>query len=448
MPAKSQAQSDLEAPGAESRDTMWEMMERLFPLYRALCGPDFVASLEILKEYLDLEVLEFPTGQAIGEWTVPPEFKVNEAWVEDESGKRHLNFADHPYHLWIYSRPFDGVVTRDELVKKVSVDTHLPTAIPLRQTYYLDDWGFCATRKQVDALPQGNYKVHIDTELKNGHLRIGEYYLPGDSKKEILIDSYLCHPRGANDNLSGIVVVTELFRQLQRLGRRRLSYRLAIWPESIGPITWINTQREKIKNVIGGYEISICGNDSPIRFQKSRVGNGITDRAALHVARHCVRDVTIEPYRHFSNGSDQGHFNMPGIRLPYCRISRSGAGKEGYKEYHSSADDLTVVRPEFLLDTLQFSYLVINVLDRAQVWAPTYVGTPFLSKRGVYPYHHGLGHGEYNRTDVSQTFYELMCAVDGENDLLQIADDCDIFIGVFDEAVERFAEVDLIRPVS
>jgi aminopeptidase-like protein len=448
MPAKSQARSDLQLPGVESRDTMWEMMEKLFPRYRALCGPDFAASLKILKEYLDLEILEFPTGLAIGEWTVPPEFMVNEAWVEDENGKRHLNFEDHPYHLWIYSRPFEGVVTRDELVKKVSVDPALPTAVPLRQTYYMDDWGFCATQKQVDALPPGKYRVHIDTKLKNGHLRVGEYYLPGESKKEILIDSYLCHPRGANDNLSGVVVVTELFRQLKRLKSRRLSYRLAIWPESIGPITWINTQPEKLKNVIGGYEISICGIDAPLRFQKSRAGDGITDRAALHVARHLGREVTIESYLHFRNGSDQGHFNMPGIRIPYGRISRSGAGKEGYKEYHSSADDLTLVRPDFLLDTLQFSYQVMCVLDRAQVWKPTYVGTPFLSKRGVYPYHHGIGRGEDNKSIIAETFYELMCAVDGESDLLQIADNCGIFIGLFDEAVQRFAEVDLVRPVS
>lgn len=432
------------APDHRNADAMWQMMEQLFPLYRALCGPDFARSLEILQSYLPLDISLIPSGSKVGEWTVPPEFSVREAWVEDKSGKRHLEFSSHPYHLWIYSRPFEGVMSRDELLKKVTVHPQLPGAIPLRQTYYQDDWGFCGTAAEVAAMPDGPYKIKIDTTLEQGHLRIGELLLPGESDKEILIDSYLCHPRGANDNLSGIVVSVELFRLLSQLPRRRLSYRLAIWPETIGAITWLNTHPNGLSKLLGGFEVSICGDASPLTYIESFFGTGITDRAVRHVARYSNSPVRLQKYLHFKNGSDQGHFNMPSIRLPYGRIARSGAGTEGYKEYHSSADDLSVVRPEHLLHTLKFLWDVILTIDRNQIWEPKFTGTPFLSGRGVYPYHHSIGRGETNDNIYAQTYYELMGAVDGKLDLLEIAERCDIPISYFDEAVEKFEQAGLI----
>jgi len=432
-------------PSAENQVSMWRLMEKLFPHYRSLCGPDFAQSLDLLGNWLDFDVIEVPSGSAVGEWTVPDEFFVKEAWVEDPAGNRHLDFHLHPYHLWIYSQPFEGIVEKEELLKKIDVMPHLPSAIPLRQTYYRNDWGFCASVEDVERLPDGPFKVNIVTELNPGVLRIGEVYLPGESDQEILIDSYLCHPRGANDNLSGVAVSVELFRLLAQLPNRKRSYRLAIWPETIGPIAWINTQPEKLAKLIGGFEISICGDASPLTYVESFYGDGITDRAVRHVAEHRGSEVRMQKYLHFKNGSNQGHFNMPSIRLPYGRLARSGAGTESYPEYHSSADDLDVVRPEHLQDTLEFLWETISTIDRCHVWTPTYEGTPFLSGHGVYPYQHSIGRGETNSNDFAQTYYELMGSVDGKLDLLEIADRCNLPIGLFDEAVEKFEEAGLIQ---
>ncbi len=435
-------------PGAENEKSMWRLMEELFPNYRALCGPDIARSLDQLQAWADIEIIEIPSRSMVGEWPVPDEFVVNEAWIEDQSGNRYLDFNEHPYHLWIYSRPFEAVIEKDDLLKKVDVMPHLPSAIPLRQTYYRDDWGFCASVEELDRLPDGPFKVKIDTELRPGVLRIGEIYIPGDSEEEILIDSYLCHPRGANDNLSGVAVAIELSRLLSQLPKRRLSYRLAIWPETIGPIAWINTQPDKLAKLIGGFEVSICGDPSPLTYIESFHGTGITDRAVRHAARHLGVEVRMQKYLHFKNGSNQGHFNMPGIRLPYGRLARSGAGTENYPEYHSSADDLDLVRPEYLLGTLKFLWEVILTIDRSRVWQPTYTGTPFLSGHGIYPYQHSIGRGETNSNDIAATYYELMGAVDGKLDLLEIADRCDLPIGLFDEAVEKFHGAELIKLVA
>ena len=434
-------------PDKKNEKSMWQLIETLFPQYRALCGPDFLNSLNILKDWLELDITEYKSGTIVGDWTIPPEFSVNEAWIQDENGERYLDFSSHPYHLSIYSRPFSGTLPKDELLKKIVVSDVLPEAIPMRQNYYLEDWGFCATAEQVESLPEGSFQVHIDTELKSGHLRIGEFYLPGETSDEILINSYLCHPHGANDNLSGVAVGIELFKQLKKLPKRRLSYRLAIWPETIGPITWVNKEKEKLSNLIGGFEVSICGDPSSLTYNKSMAGDGITDRAVAHVTKYSNHRVRIKKYLHTRSGCDQGVFNMPGIRLPFGRIARAGANSSGYREYHTSADDLALVRPEYLLDTLTFFWKVIEVLERNQVWKPNYSGTPFMSRHGIYPYHHGIGRGESVPNQIVEAYYELMAFVDGERDLISIADHCEIPIKVFDEAVKQFHDAGLISPV-
>jgi aminopeptidase-like protein len=84
-------------------------------------------------------------------------------------------------------------------------------------------------------------------------------------------------------------------------------------------------------------------------------------------------------------------------------------------------------------------------IDRNCVWEPTYKGTPFLSKHGAYPHQHGVGRGESNHSKIAQTYYELIGAVDGNLDLLEIADRCDLPIEMFDEAVEKFRRAGLIN---
>ena len=45
------------------------------------------------------------------------------------------------------------------------------------------------------------YKVFINSKFKNGSLPVGEIFIPGRLKKEILLTSYICHPQIMSNEL-------------------------------------------------------------------------------------------------------------------------------------------------------------------------------------------------------------------------------------------------------
>jgi aminopeptidase-like protein len=423
--------------------SMWDLLEELHPLYRALCGPGFLDSLERIQKRLPLEINEYPTGTDVFGWTIPEEFSVNEAWVEHESGVRVIDFNDHPYHVSIYSQPIDIVVDKAELLEHVETHTHLPDAVPLRQVYYRKEWALCASQNQVKNFPEGKYKVHIDTKHEPGFLRIGDFYLPGETDQEILINTYLCHPMGANDNLSSVVIAVELFKLLQQRPNRRFSYRLCLWPESIGAITYIAQNPERLKKLVGGYSLMMCGDKHPVSYTGSFRGGSIFDRAAKHALKHGGWPDEPLPYSRWTGGSDSGHFDSAGQRIPFGTWTRGGPVLDKYPQYHSSEDDLSQLSETQLLETMTCIWDALLVVEKAQVYKIDCPVDPFLSKHDIFPFQHGAGGGKHGNL-IARAYFELMGAADGTLDLLAIADKFDMDISLFDEPVEKFIEAGLM----
>ena len=382
---------DLEPlPNAEKR--MWSLASQLFPMHRSLVGPGFRASLEVIRDTIPLEFVDVPSGTEFFGWTVPDEFSINDVRVVHESGQEFLKSDDNHYHVWSHSAPFRGRLSREELVEHISVHPVLDDAIPLKVTYYRDKMGLSASKNQVDMLPQGNYDVIVDVENKPGNLTYGEIVLPGTTDKEIIISSYLCHPHGANDNLSGIVVLTELYRALSQVESRRFTYRFVIWPETIGAISFLAKNRDRTENILGGISCMIVGDDGPFFLKRSRLGTSLLDKAAEYALSHSAQAYAIHDYIH--DGSDERQFNLASVGIPYIVISR---GYTNYAEYHTSVDDMSFISSENLLNSLKVYCDTIGALERAIVFKPTYFVEPFLSGYGIYPY--DLGAGEGRRDD-------------------------------------------------
>ena len=242
--------------------------DRLWPIPRSITGPGFIKSLDLLSEIVPFKRIEFHTGDKVLDWVIPKEWVPHRAYLIDPNGKKRADFSKNNLHLVGYSAPFKGILSLTDLKKYINTLPDQPNAIPYITSYYNETWGFCMSFEEYNNLPEGDYEVVIDTELKKGKLTIGEVVLEGTSDKEILISSYLCHPSMANNELSGPLVLSFLCEAITNLSSRKYTYRFIIVPETIGSIAYLSLRGDDLKKkLIAGYQISCIGDNGPFTYK-------------------------------------------------------------------------------------------------------------------------------------------------------------------------------------
>ena len=174
------------------------------------------------------------------------------AFIEDELGNRIIDFRDNNLHVVGYSVPVDEWLDLEKL------DSHLyslpdqPEAIPYITSYYSRIWGFCLTHKQRQSLKPGRYHVVIDSDLQKGVLNYAELIIKGQTNKEVLLSTYICHPSMANNELSGPIVSTALIGFFEKLNKKKKlnnSLRFLFIPETIGSISYISKNLKSLKKM-------------------------------------------------------------------------------------------------------------------------------------------------------------------------------------------------------
>jgi aminopeptidase-like protein len=224
------------------------------------------------------------------------------------------------------------------------------------------------------------YEVCIDSTLEPGHLTYGEFVIEGATTDEILLSCHVCHPSLCNDNLSGVALLAFLARHLRTVPLR-YTYRFLFIPGTIGSIAWLCLNEGKIERIRHGLVAACVGDAGISTYKKSRRGNAEVDRAAAHVLKTSGKQYQIVEF--FPYGYDERQYCSPGINLPVGCLMRTPHGK--YPEYHTSADNLEIVKPEALEDSFRNYLRVVYVLERNR----TYVNRlpkcePQLGKRGLY----------------------------------------------------------------
>jgi aminopeptidase-like protein len=289
-----------------------------------------------------------------------------------------------------------------------------PEAIPYITSYYKAYWGFCLSHHQRQTLKKGNYRVKIDTELKNGSLSYGELIIPGQSSQEIFLSSYICHPSMANNELSGPCLLTYLARWIASLSERRYTYRIIFIPETIGSIMYISKHLDELKeNVKAGFIVTCIGDERSYSYLPSRAGDTLSDKAALHALSHI--DPNFKRYSYLNRGSDERQYCSPGVDLPMATIMRSKYGT--YPEYHTSLDNLQLVTPKGLAGGYTALRLALEVIEKNITPVNTVVCEPHLSKRGLYPTLSTKSTGA-----IVSKMMNLLAYSDGKHSLLEIAD--------------------------
>lgn len=393
---------------------MHRLAERLFPICRSITGDGVRETLSILREYIpDMKIYEVPSGTRVFDWTIPREWRIREAYIENGKGERIIDMKENNLHVMGYSAPMDRYVSLDELKQYIYVQEDQPDAVPYVTSYYKERSGFCMSRNMRDSLPEDRYHMYIDSELFDGSLTYGEAVIPGKSEQEVLLSTYVCHPSMANNELSGPAVAAALAEWLGSLRDRKYTYRIVFLPETIGSITYLSRNLDIMKQrMIAGFVLSCVGDDRTYSYVPSRDGNTLADRAARNVLSFHYPE--YKRYTYLDRGSDERQYNAPGVDLPVCVVCRSKYGE--FPEYHTSMDDLSLVTEKGLEGALDVYKQMIVAIEYNALYRIKCLCEPQLGKRGLYP-------------TVSQkgSYYSIKSMVDfiayadGRHDLLEIS---------------------------
>jgi aminopeptidase-like protein len=418
---------------------MYQLVTELYPICRSITGNGLRQSLSILQGHIPLEMHEVPTGTQVFDWVVPKEWNIRDAYIKDPAGDKIVDFKQSNLHVLNYSLPIHARVSLDELKAHLFSIPEQPDWIPYRTSYYRENWGFCVTHRLLESLEAGEYEVYIDSALETGHLTYAEYYLPGQSADEVLISCHSCHPSLCNDNLSGMALATFLARHLSQL-KLRYSYRFLFIPGTIGSITWLSLNESSVHRIKHGLVVACVGDPGKLTYKKSRQGNAEIDRAALQILAHSGKEYEILDFSPY--GYDERQYGSPGFNLPVGSLTRTPHGR--YPEYHTSADNLDLVRPEFLADSLLTYMAVIDVLENN----PCFMNTnpkcePQLGRRGLY----GTFGGRKNASQYELAMLWVLNLSDGDHTLLEIADRSGLAFGTLKEAARLLLEHGLLREV-
>lgn len=393
---------------------MYKMVEELYPLCRSITGNGVRETLAKLQEKMPLNVHEVPSGTPVFDWKVPKEWNIRDAYIKNRQGTRIVDFQNSNLHVVGYSVPVRTTLSLNELKPHLFTLPEHPDWIPYRTTYYKEDWGFCLTHNQLLNLQDVDYEICIDSTLADGSLTYGELFLKGKLTDEVLISCHVCHPSLCNDNLSGIAVVTFLAKYLAEQNRR-YSYRMVFLPGTIGPITWLSLNEERVTHIKHGLVVALVGDPGPTTYKKSRRGNAEIDRVVAHVLQQAGSEFQIREFSPY--GYDERQYCSPGFDLPVGCFMRTPNGC--FPEYHTSADNLELVQPQYLDDSLKKLLSVVDTLEGNK----TYVNLnpkcePQLGKRGLYR----TLSGQAERGQKEMALFWILNMSDGTYSLLDIAE--------------------------
>jgi aminopeptidase-like protein len=420
-------------------DELFAFAARIYPFCRSITGNGVRQTLHEVAAHIALDIHEVPTGTPVFDWTIPREWNIRDAYIKNARGEKVVDFKQSNLHVMGYSVPVQRRMSLGELRQHVYTLPDQPELIPYRTSYYAENWAFCMAHSQFEALPDETYEVLIDSSLADGHLTYGEYLHQGETDDEFLLSVHVCHPSLADDNCSGIALLTHLAKRLAQL-KTRLSYRFLFAPGTIGAITWLARNEERVQRIKHGLVISMVGDSGGPTYKRSRRGNTEIDRAMIHALHHSGLSPTILEFSPY--GYDERQYCSPGFNLPVGLFQRSKFGS--IPEYHTSADNLEFIRPEHLNSSYRLIADTINVIENGAVYRNTLPKCePQLGRRGLY----GAIGGDKGAAAANMAMLWILNLSDGTHSLLDIAERADLPFAVVQRTAQLLRENGLLEPL-
>lgn len=419
---------------------IFALAAKIYPICRSITGDGVRQTLREVAAHIPLDIHEVPTGTSVLDWTVPREWNIRDAWIKDAGGKKIVDFNRSNLHVMSYSTPVHRRMSLGELKQHVHTLPDQPDLIPYRTSYYAENWAFCMSHRQFEALRDETYEVSIDSSLTDGHLTYGEYLHRGETQDEFLLSVHICHPSLANDNCSGIALLTQLAKRLSGL-RTRYSYRFLFAPGTIGAITWLAHNEGATHRIRHGIVVSMVGDKGGPTYKKSRRGDALIDRAMMHSLRHSGSPAVIEEFSPY--GYDERQYCSPGFNLPVGLFQRSKFGT--IPEYHTSADNLDFISPDALNESFRLIADAIAVVEGNATFRNTVSkGEPQLGRRGLY----GAIGGDKDTAAANMAMLWILNLSDGEHSLLDIAERASLSFAVVRRTAELLERQGLLESVK
>jgi aminopeptidase-like protein len=424
----------------DSVHEMIQLMAELYPICRSITGDGLRQTLRILQDHIPFKIYEVPTGTVVFDWTIPKEWNIRDAYVRNSQGERVIDFRKSNLHVVGYSSPVHTTMSLAELREHLHSLPEQPDWIPYRTSYYRESWGFCLPDRNLKDLVEDTYEVCIDSTLEEGHLTYGEFYVEGEVSDEVLLSCHACHPSLCNDNLSGIVLATQLGKWIGTI-KPRYSYRILFIPGTIGAIAWLALNEDRIGNIKHGLVLTCLGDSGPLTYKKSRRGDAEVDSVCQYVLRQSGRNYKVVEFSPY--GYDERQYCSPGFDLPVGCLQRTPHGQ--YPEYHTSADNLELVSPESLGDSLQQYLRVLTILENNRVYLNTKPKCePQLGKRGLYT---SVG-GKSDTFIIQMALLWVLNLSDGHHSLLNIAERSGLEFELICKAAMSLAHHGLLQEIA
>jgi aminopeptidase-like protein/aminoglycoside N3'-acetyltransferase len=417
--------------------TMFELIEALWRLPRDIVSDGYDAALAGLASQEAMTVHEYPTGTECSTWIVPEKWTCKEAYLETMGGKRLLDYADNPLHCVSYSLPFEGVVSKQDLLRHLYIHEYRPDAIPFKYKYHERDWGLCCSKNLCDSLSDDKYRVVVRTEFSYGTLKVGEIIVPGRTDQIIMLCAHLCHPAQVNDDLTGVVVGLEVMRKLKERGDLRYTYYFTIVPETIGTVAYLSRNMGLLPRMRGGLFLEMLGNDSPHALQLSCRQDSECDFSFSQAVRELDPKSYTGAFRTIL-GNDERQYNAPGVRVPMLSLSRAhrpGLPTWPYPEYHSSDDNPSIVSQSRLEASRDLVLHMINVLESNYVPVNKFKGEVFCSRYGLF---------DDSNPEEHKRLFDVMFEIDGQRSVAHIARRLNIDSSLVKATVDQLAKYGLV----
>jgi aminopeptidase-like protein len=425
-------------PPGDIGEAIFALAGRIFPICRSITGDGVRKTLREISAHIALDIHEVPTGTQVFDWTVPREWNIRDAYIKNERGEKIVDFSRSNLHVMSYSVPVNARMPLKQLKQHVYTLPDQPDLIPYRTSYYAENWAFCMPHRQYESLPDETYQVVIDSSLTDGHLTYGEYLHKGETEDEFLLSAHVCHPSLANDNCSGIALLTHLAKQISRR-RTRYSYRFLFAPGTIGAITWLARNESRASRIKHGLVVSMVGDGGGPTYKKSRRGNADIDRAMIHVLAQSGQSPTILDF--FPYGYDERQYCSPGFNLPVGLFQRSKFG--AIPQYHTSADNLEFIRPAHLSESYRLISETIDAIEMNACYCNTAPKCePQLGRRGLY----GAVGGDKDAAAANMAMLWILNLSDGTHSLLDIADRAQLPFATILRTAQVLREHGLLKP--